>query len=116
MLQANVMIHASDTALHNLEVALDCVGVNVAAHILADAMIDGVMTRRTVTRPRAAAIARGARSIGNLFIHNRVKRHGGHVRGVMRPRLPSRSTSQNIASLPAEIRLLRCLLASLLST
>ena len=49
MLRTNVVINASNAALHNREISLDCVGVHVAANIFIGLMADALIAREMIT-------------------------------------------------------------------
>jgi hypothetical protein len=54
MLRADVMVHAGNAALHNGKIALNGVRVYVAANVLIDAVIDGLVPGKLATNASAA--------------------------------------------------------------
>jgi hypothetical protein len=48
VLLANVVVHTIDAALEDRKVALDRVGVGIAAHVFADRMVYGAMAREAL--------------------------------------------------------------------
>ena len=52
-----MVVRSHDAALENGEISLDCVRVDVAAHILANAVIDSLVAGKHAADTRAATVA-----------------------------------------------------------
>lgn len=51
-----MVIGASDPALHDRKVAFDCIRMNIAANVLVDAVVDGLVLLELAADARATVI------------------------------------------------------------
>src|SRR5262245_45549845 len=84
MLRADMMINTSNAALHDREVTLNGVRMDVAANILVDTVIDRMVIGLTMASTGTAIVADRVCSTCDLFVHNRTQRLGSDVRHMMR--------------------------------
>lgn len=81
----NVVIHASDTALHDRKIAFDGVGMGLTAHVFLNAMINGLMLEVLIDVTVLPGIVCHDGGIGmNLFAKDRAQIRAGHIGQVER--------------------------------